>query len=161
LIIVTSDHETGGLGFTLGLKDLTSTKADNQVAATREEFKKIQTIDISLQKASQILGRSPTGDAVDKLMNEHFRGFTLAPEFKEAIVKRQPISRTLFTDPTAQALGAMIANNTQAYWLTSTHTNQPVLVAALGVGAERFKGYYDNADFGKTLKALIEGKNHH
>jgi alkaline phosphatase len=161
LIIVTSDHETGGLGFTLALKDLTSTKADNQVAATREEFKKIQTIDISLQKASQILGRNPTADAVDKLMNEHFRGFTLAPEFKEAIVKRQPISRTLFTDPTAQALGAMIASNTQAYWLTSTHTNQPVLVAALGVGAERFKGYYDNADFGKKLKTLIEGKNHH
>ncbi len=161
LIIVTSDHETGGLGFTLGLKDLTSTKADNQVAGTREEFKKIQTIDISLQQASQILGRSPTGDAVDKLMNEHFRGFTLAPELKEAIVKRQPISRTLFSDPTAQALGAMIANNTQAYWLTSAHTNQPVLVAALGVGAERFKGYYDNADFGKKLKTLIEGKNHH
>jgi hypothetical protein len=35
-----------------------------------------------------------------------------------------------------------------------------VLVAALGVGAEHFKGYYDNADFGKKLKAVIEGKNH-
>jgi alkaline phosphatase len=161
LIIVTSDHETGGLGFTLALKDLTSTKADNQAVGTGEDFKKIQTIGISLQKASQTLGRSPTGDAVDKLMNEHFRGFTLAPELKEAIVKRQPISRTLFTDPTAQALGAMVANNTQIYWLTSTHTNQPVLVAALGVGAERFRGYYDNADFGKKLKSLIDGKNHH
>jgi alkaline phosphatase len=159
LIIVTSDHETGGLGFTLALKDLTSTPR-MQAVGTGEDFKKLQTIGISLQKASQILGRSPTGDAVDKLMHEHFRGFTLAPEFKEAIVKRQPISRTLFTDPTAQALGAMIANNTQAYWQTSGHTNQPVLVAALGVGAERFKGYYDNADFGKKLKALIEGKNH-
>jgi alkaline phosphatase len=161
LIIVTSDHDTGGPGFTLALKDLTSTKGDNQAVGTVEDFKKIQSIAISLQKASQILGRNPTGDAVDKLMNEHFRGFTLAPEFKEAIVKRQPISRTLFSDPTAQALGAMIANNTQAYWLTSAHTNQPVLVAALGVGAERFKGYYDNADFGKKLKTLIEGKNHH
>jgi alkaline phosphatase len=160
LIIVTSDHETGGLGFTLGLKDLTSTKAENHLVGTREDFKKIQSIGISLQKASQILGQSPTGDAVDKLMNEHFRGFTLAPEFREAIVKRQPISRTLFTDPVAQALGAMIANNTQAYWQTSGHTNQPVLVAALGVGSERFKGYYDNADFGKKLKAIIEGKNH-
>jgi alkaline phosphatase len=161
LIIVTSDHETGGLGFTLALKDLTSTKADNQAVGTTEDFKKLQTIGISLQKASQILGRSPTGDAVDKLMHEHFRGFMLAPEFREAIVKRQPISRTLITDPVAQALGAMIANNTQAYWQTSGHTNQPVLVAALGVGAERFKGYYDNADFGKRLKALVEGKNHH
>jgi len=160
LIIVTSDHETGGLGFTLALKDLTSTKGENQLVGTSEDFKKIQSIHISLQKASQLLGRNPTPDAVDKVMNEYFPGFTLAPEYREAIVKRQPISRTLFTDPTAQALGAMIANNTQIYWLTSAHTNQPVLVAALGLGAERFKGYYDNADFGKKLKALIEGKNH-
>jgi alkaline phosphatase len=158
LIIVTSDHETGGLGFTLALKDLTSTKGENQLVGTSEDFKKIQSIHISLQKASQLLGRSPTPDAVDKVMNEYFRGFTLAPEYRDAIVKRQPISRALFADPTAQALGAMIANNTQIYWLTSAHTNQPVLVAALGVGAERFRGYYDNADFGRILKNLIEGK---
>ena len=31
LILVTSDHETGGLGFTLALKDLTSTQGANQV----------------------------------------------------------------------------------------------------------------------------------
>jgi alkaline phosphatase len=93
-------------------------------------------------------------------MRDHFREFTLAPEFKDAIVKRQPLSRTLFTDLTAHALGAMIANNTQIYWQTAAHTNQPVLVAALGVGAERFKGYYDNVDFGIKLKALFEERNH-
>src|SRR5919108_1209680 len=43
LIIVTSDHETGGLGFTLGLKDLTSTPK-NPAVGTGEEFQKIQTI---------------------------------------------------------------------------------------------------------------------
>ena len=41
LIIVTSDHETGGLGFTLALKDLSSTKGDNQVAGTEADLKKI------------------------------------------------------------------------------------------------------------------------
>jgi alkaline phosphatase len=158
LIIVTSDHETGGLGFTFALKDLTSTKGDNQATGTGADLKKIQSIGISLRKASQILGRNPTPEAVDKLMKDHFPGFTLAPEYKEAILKRQPISRTLFIDSTTQALGMMVANNTQAYWQSSAHTNQPVLVAALGVGAERFRGYYDNADFGKKLKALIEGK---
>ena len=158
LIIVTSDHETGGLGFTLALKDLTSTKASNQVAATTADLKKLQLLDISLQKAAQILGPHPSADAVDKLMREHFPGFVLAPEFKEAIIKRQPVSRTMFLDLTANTLGLMVANNTQAYWQTATHTNQPVLVAALGVGAERFRGYYDNADFGKILKNLIEGK---
>jgi alkaline phosphatase len=159
LILVTSDHETGGLGFTLALKDLRSTHAENQVAANENDLKKIASIDISLRKASRILGRSPTPEAVDKLMQEHFAGFSMAADIKDAIVRRRPLSRTLFTNLTAQALGAMVANNTQAYWQTSTHTNQPVLVAALGVGAERFKGYYDNIDFGKRLKSVIEGKN--
>jgi alkaline phosphatase len=161
LILVISDHETGGLGFTQALKDLSSTKGDNQVAATTADFKKIQSIKISLRKATEILGRNPTPEAVDQLMRDHFPGFTLAPEYKEAILKRQPLSRTLFTDPAAHALGAMVANNVQAYWQTSTHTNKPVLVAAHGVGAERFRGYYDNADFGMKLKALFENRNNH
>ena len=159
LILVISDHETGGLGFTLALKDLSNTKGSNQVDGTIADFKKIQTIGVSLRKAAQILGPNPSPEAIDKLMRDYFPGFILAPEFKEAIVKRQPISRSIFLDPTTNTLGMMIANNTQAYWQTSTHTNQPVLVAALGSGAERFRGYYDNADFGKKLKALIEGKN--
>jgi alkaline phosphatase len=159
LIVVASDHETGGLGFTQALKDLSSTRGDNQTAATVADFKKIQGIKISLRKAVEILGRNPSPEALDKLMQDYFPGFVLAPEYREAILKRQPLSRTLFTEPVAQALGAMIANNVQAYWQTSTHTNKPVLVAALGAGAERFKGYYDNADFGMKLKSLFEGKN--
>ena len=125
LILVASDHETGGLGFTQALKDLSSTRFENQAAGTTADFKKLQGIKISLRKASEILGRSPTAEAVDKLMHDYFPGFTLAPEYKEAIVKRRPISRTLFSDPITQALGIMVANNVQAYWQTSTHTNAP------------------------------------
>jgi alkaline phosphatase len=158
LILVTSDHETGGLGFTLGLKDLSSTASSNQVAGTVADFKKLQSIDISLQKAAQILGPQPNDESIEKMMREHFHGFTLAPEFKEAIIRRRPFSRTLFGNITANTLGLMIANNTQIYWQNSAHTNQPVLVAALGASAEKFRGYYDNAEFGRKLKAVIEGK---
>jgi len=158
LILVTSDHETGGLGFTLALKDLSSTRGSNQVAATIDDLKKLDSIPISLKKASEILGPNPTSEAIDKLMKEYFKGFTLAPDYKEAIIKRQPISRSIFIDPTINALGMMVANNTQAYWLTTAHTNQPVFVAALGAGAEKFRGYQDNADFGKNLKALLQRK---
>lgn len=161
LILVTSDHETGGLGFTLALMDLTSTSRSNQVAATLDDLKKLDSIPISLKKASTILGPNPTSEAIDALMKEYFRGFTLAPDYKEAIIKRQPISRSIFIDPTINALGMMIANNTQAYWLTTAHTNQPVFVAALGAGAEKFRGYQDNADFGKNLKALLARKKSH
>lgn len=160
LILVTSDHETGGLGFTQALKDLGSTTGSNRASGTLEDLKKIGSIKISLRKASELLGRNPTPEAVDRLMQEHFPGFVLAPEFKAAIVERRPLSRTLFTDLTAQALGMMIAHNTQVYWQTSAHTNQPVLVGAIGVGAEHFRGYYDNADFGMKLKAVLEGNAH-
>lgn len=160
LILVTSDHETGGFGFTLALKDLNGPRGSNQVAATADDLKKLDAIPISLKKASAILGPQPTGQAIDNLMKEYFKGFTLAPDYREAIIKRQPISRAIFIDPTINALGMMIANNTQAYWLTTAHTNQPVFVAALGAGAEKFKGYQDNADVGKNLKALLERKNH-
>jgi alkaline phosphatase len=160
LIIVASDHESGGLGMTLALNDMSSTKGSNQVAGSLPDFKKIQGIDISLQRAAKLLGTEPKSDAVDKLMAEHFPGFSLAPEFREKIVNSQFMSRTIFAEPVANALGMMVANNTQIYWQNTAHSNVPVLVAALGVGAERFKGYYDNADFGKKLKALMEGKKH-
>jgi len=160
LIIVASDHESGGLGMTLALRDLSSSKGNNQVAGSVSDFKKLREVKISLQKAAKLLSSEPTGEAVDKLVAEQFPGFTLAPEFRDKIVNSQFMSRTIFAEPVANALGMMVANNTQIYWQNSAHSNHPVLVGALGVGAERFKGYYDNADFGKTLKALIEGKNH-
>ena len=71
---MTSDHETGGLGFTLALKDLTSTRGPNQVAATIDDLKKLDSIPISLKKASGILGPTPTGEAIDNLMKEYFNG---------------------------------------------------------------------------------------
>ena len=160
LIVVTSDHDTGGFGFTQALKDLSSSRGANQIAGTPEDLKKIGSIPISLRKASEILGPNPTGAAVDKLMSDYFPGFTLAPEFREAILRHQPISRTLFADPTANALGMMIANNTQGYWLTSGHTNQPVVIAALGPGSENFRGYMDNTDVGRSLKAILDDVNY-
>ena len=81
--------KSGGLGFTLALKDLSSSKGNNQVAREPPDFKKIQAIDISLQKAAKLLGIAPKSDAVDKLMAEHFPGFTLAPEYREKIVESQ------------------------------------------------------------------------
>ena len=157
LILVTSDHETGGLGFTMGLKDLNHVTGTKGVSATDDDLKKIDSISISLRKATEILGAHPTAAALDKLMRDYFSGFRLAPDIREAILKQQPLSRTLYLAPTANALGMMVANNTQAYWETSGHTNHPVFVAAIGPGAEHFKGYQDNVDFGKNLKLVLEG----
>ncbi len=154
LILVTSDHDTGGLGFTLALEEPSSRRA-KRVDATEADFKKIASITLSLKKAAEILGHDPTGEAVDRLMSEYFKGFSLAPDLKKMLLNKQLAGRNIYTDPVANALGMMVANNTQAYWGASGHTSQPVFVAALGPGAELFRGYQDNTDFAKHLFALI------
>lgn len=158
LILATSDHDTGGLGFTLALEEPSGRHA-KRMAATEADFKKIASIGISLKKAAEILGPDPTSEAVDRLMSDHFKGFTLAPDLKKMLLNKQLPGRNIYTDPVANALGMMIANNTQAYWGTSGHTSQPVLVAALGTGSELFRGYQDNTDFAKHLFTLLRDKN--
>jgi alkaline phosphatase len=158
LILVTSDHDTGGLGFTLALEEPSSRRA-KRVDATEADLKKIASIAISLKKATEILGPDPTSQAVDRLMSDYFKGFTLAPDLKKMLLNKQLPGRNIYTDPVANALGMMVANNTQAYWGASGHTSQPVLVAALGPGAELFRGYQDNTDFAKHLLTLLRDKN--
>ncbi len=145
LMLVTSDHETGGLNF-VG-------------RASPEDLKKIQAIDISLSKAMEILGKNPAPDAVDRLLAEHFKGFVLPPEFKEAIVKKRAFPPLFPSNTAAGVLGAMVAGQTHLHWSTSGHTNQPVFVGALGAGAERFRGYQDNTDFARNLFGLLQTKN--
>ena len=55
-------------------------------------------------------------------------------------------------------LGRMVARQTGYYWGTSGHTSEPVAVGAIGPGAELFRGYQDNSDFGKHLHRLIQGR---
>jgi alkaline phosphatase len=153
LILVTSDHDSGGVGFTLALAEPRSDA--KRVSATEEDYKKIASIPMSLRKAAAMLGPRPTSEGVDRLMRDVFKGFTLAPDIKKLLLAAQAPSRTLYTEPIVNILGLMVANNTQAYWTASAHTHQPVFVAALGVGAERFRGYQDNTDFAKHLFALL------
>ena len=52
----------------------------------------------------------------------------------------------------------MIARQTGYYWGTSGHTPEPVLVGAIGPGADLFRGYQDNTEFGHHLHRLLQGK---
>jgi alkaline phosphatase len=143
LLLVTSDHETGGFQLIQN--------------ASEDGLKKIDSIRISIRKAVEMLGKTPSPEAVDRLMEGHFRGFTLLPEWREALITEKSLTPA-FTNPAASILGAMIASQTGAAWTTSGHTNQPVFVAAIGTGAERFRGYLDNTEFGKRLIDILQGR---
>ncbi len=156
LLIVTSDHETGGLSLTYALKEMT-TSSSKRFDAGPEHLKLVGGITLSLQKAHKILAKKPDPAALDALVQKHFPGFTLDADLREAILQQKILERNC-TSPTPCALGRMVSRKTGIYWGTSGHSAQPVFVAAVGPGSERFQGYMDNTEFGKALLGLLDAR---
>lgn len=157
LVIVAGDHETGGFSPTYALKDLGTLSSRNRFYTGDEQLRMLGRITMSLNAVNEKLGKKPSGEVLDELVAKHFPGFRLDPDLREAILRQQTRERN-FSYVTQNLLGRMVARQTGYYWGTSGHTTQPVLVGARGPGAELFRGYQDNTDFGKRLHRLIRGK---
>jgi len=157
LIIVTGDHETGGFSPTYAAKDLSSLSRRNRFYSGDEHLRMLGRITMSLSAVNEKLGRKPSGEALDELLSRHFQGFRLDPDLREMILKRQTLERN-FSRVVPNLLGRMVARQTGYYWGTSGHTTEPIVIGAMGPGAELFRGYQDNTDFGKHLHRLIQGK---
>ncbi|MFQ5684035.1 MAG: alkaline phosphatase [Candidatus Binatia bacterium] len=107
LLLVTADHETGGLSVTKG--------------ASMQDLRDLQ----------------------------------------KATVKREKHKPNSYPKRAAAAIRAIVAHNPYVSWGSTGHTNQPVFVGALGVGAEKFRGYQDNTQFAEHLSTLIQGHMTH
>ncbi len=154
LIIVTGDHETGGFSPTYALKDLSTLSSKNRFYGGAEQFRMLERITMSLGMVKEKLGKKPSAEVLDKLLAEHFPGFRLDADLRELLLSGKTIERNFSYVP-QNILGRMIARQTGFYWGTSGHTPEPVAVGAMGPGAELFRGFQDNTDFGKHLHRLI------
>lgn len=152
LVIVTGDHETGGFSPTYALADLAGS---SRLYAGEAQLRLLEGIRLSFGKARDLLGKSPAPEAVDKLVAAHFPGFRLDADLRRLIVERKSGEHNFNYVP-QNVLGRMVARQTGFYWGTSGHTPEPVAVGAIGPGAELFRGYQDNTDFGKHLHGLLQ-----
>lgn len=154
LILVTGDHETGGLSITNALRDLEITGASSWFYASNVHLDKVARIDMSLDRAAKLVGRKPDAAALDRLVAQHFPGFVLNADLREAILQQRLLERN-FGFTTQSALSRMVSRQTAIYWGTTGHTTEPAVVSALGPGAERFRGYMDNTEFASRMRALL------
>ena len=154
LIIVTGDHETGGLSATYALRDPPGTPGNARLYTGIAHLQMLERITISFGAAATALGRKPSAEALDALIARHFPGFTLDTDLRETIMNQKLLDRN-FGYATQNALGRMVARQTGFYWGTSGHTPEPVAVGAIGPGAELFRGYQDSSDFARHLHRLL------
>ncbi len=154
LLIVTGDHETGGFSPTYALKDLSTLSSKNRFYAGDEQLRMLGRITMSHGMVKEKLGKKPAAEVLDRLLAEHYPEFRLDADLRELLLNGKTMERNYSYVP-QNLLGRMVARQTGFYWGTSGHTPQPVAVGAIGPGAERFRGYQDNTDFGKHLHQLI------
>ena len=156
LVIITGDHETGGFSPTYAQKDLTSMSSTNRFYTGDTQLRMLERISMSFNAAIEKLGGNPSAAVLDELLTKNFPGFKLDPDLRELILRQQRLERNYTY--AQNVLGRMVARQTGYYWGTSGHTPEPVLVGAMGPGAELVRGYQDNTDFGKHLQRLINGR---
>ncbi len=156
LILITGDHETGGFSPTYAQKDLTSLGSSNRLTVGEAHLQMLERITMSLNRVKEKLGVKPEGAALDALLAKHFPEFKLDKDLREFVLENRPLERNAAYAPLQNTLARMIARQAGFYWGTGGHTPEPVVIGAMGPGAQLFRGYQDNTDFGKSLHRLIE-----
>ncbi len=157
LVIVTGDHETGGFSPTYALKDLTKLSSSNRLYAGEAELRRLERISMSLRQVRDTLGKKPSAATLDQIVATHFPGFRLDDDLRRLVLERKTDERNFGNLP-QNMLGRMVARQTGFYWGSSGHTSEPVAVGAIGPGAERFRGYQDNTEFGKHLHEFLQAR---
>jgi len=165
LVIVTGDHETGGFAPTYGRKNLEPAGKANYLNVNLEQLKQIEAYKISLKefsdkfkaKAKQVTSTAELNAYLNSLLQDSFPDLVLDDDLREKILTQGQLGPNSNYLP-ANILGLAIARQTGFYWASSGHTPTPITVAAIGPGAEVFKGFDDNTAFAVKLRRLIGEK---
>jgi len=169
LIIVTADHETGGLtiGYAttaydthfnyLASQTMSFTDFDSVIADLR---KKNATFDDALAAIKQYYGLTTEAGQNLSLTEEDVAAlkaaFTLSmqPEDARTLTDNDELLYGGY-EPLSMAVSHIENNKAGLSYTSYSHTGLPVPVYAVGVGAEQFTGMYDDTDlFTKTMSVM-------
>ena len=157
LILITADHETGGIALGAGSTELHFDLLKNQ-RQSAEAFSRT----IAAQHQGE--GDRFTWDFVRRQLQEHFGFWSQIPldeketarlkkayeEFCEGVAKD---TRTLYASENVIAGTArrLMARKAMVSWQSNEHSNGYVPVFAIGAGAEKFTGRIDNTEIPRKI----------
>ena len=161
LIVVTADHETGGLAlgnsdYTLHLDLLQNQKCSAWVLS-----------DLFTQLFKE--NKKPSWNEVKKIYTEQL-GFwkeveisceeeqALKEVYKKACQGKAKSTKTMYKDINKLGEAGIALLNEKAHigWTTRAHSAHAVPIFAIGVNAELFSGWKDNTDIAPTILKAIE-----
>jgi alkaline phosphatase len=176
LIIVTSDHETGGMGlgyagtrYESRIELLANQKVSYEaftkvVDAYRKAHPDGGTVADGLALAKEYFG---LGDAAKGLALKPIEDTALRAAFRDSMLQSASGKETDRDarylsygdyDPLSVTCCHILNNKAGIGWTSYAHTASPVPVRTLGPGKELFSGYMDNTDIAKNIFCLLAMK---
>jgi alkaline phosphatase len=156
LIVVTADHETGGMAlgnsdYVLNLKVLAEQKCSSdllsdQLSALHRQF----GTNLTWEQVKEVISKNTGLYAAVEMRDEDDKALQQA--FAQ-MVEHQGVEKTLYKDINALASKALAILNQKSRlgWTSKGHTASAVPVFAIGVGAERFTGWHDNTEIAPLI----------
>lgn len=155
LIVVTADHETGGMALgnnqPLRLERLAYQQCSSDTLSARLTALCQQYADQLTWEQVKAFLADNTG-LFDELSVTNEEEKTLQTAY-ENMMRQQESLKTLYADINALAAKAkeMVNHKAGLGWTTHSHTATAVPIFAVGVGAERFTGWMDNSDIAPRI----------
>jgi alkaline phosphatase len=163
LIVVTADHETGGLAlgnsdYWLNLKVLAEQKCSSDLLSDQlSALQKLAGASLTWEQVKEVLSRNTglyaaveVGEEEDRLLQAAYAD----------MMQHIGMQKTLYKDINALASKALALLNQKSRlgWTTSGHTASAVPVFAIGVGAEHFTGWHDNTEIASLIYQATQSK---
>ena len=175
LILVTGDHETGGLtiGFAgtdydtyldlLKNQKISYAKFDSDYVAAYKENK--TSFEDVMKDVEKLFGLKTQGKEGDKLVLTDYELSQLKAAYEKSVngtaaSEYEQEEYVLYGtyEPLSVTLTHIINNKSGVSFTSYSHTGLPVAVLAQGVNAEVFNGYYDNTDIFNKLADMLAVK---
>lgn len=175
LIIVTGDHETGGLtiGFAGTDYDTYLDCLENQTISYAQfdeqyvnKYKENGTsFEDAMKDVEKLFGLKLKGDKSDRLVLTDYEVQRLRTAYELAMTDFNSKNYTqeqyvLYGtyNPFSVTVTHILNNKAGVDFTSYSHTGLPVAVFADGAGADAFTGYYDNTDIYNKLAAMLKVK---
>jgi alkaline phosphatase len=153
LIVVTADHETGGLNLDALARDQAPRLLDQQASFLAIARGLPAELPENDRAALESHLRTMLGVTGELAAGEQRTADAAWAKYAAAKEERAVKFRDLL-----QAWGGIRDAQIGIAWGTRGHSDTKIITAARGVGQERFAAIRDNTEVGQTLKAIIEGK---
>lgn len=164
LIVVTADHETGGLsvgnqttGYSVKLDRITGQKVSKdefgKICRSILNSRRIFTWEDMKELMKEKLGVSTTVELSDEDMEELHKMFDEVFEKRATGLDQKTLYSTV--DGFTNKVYAMINAQSGMGWTTSSHSGLPVPVYAIGVDSQRFSPMNDNTDLPKKILGIM------